>query len=236
VPHTPPAPNSHSPFLDRFDVDKLLALAIKKLEKGGVQPLDGSMDCYSYVLAIIDALSVLVGTERPADYKLNWPYRPEEILENVYLRLRIGPTFFDLLRLCQRIHRTLAGSELEQSILNAALSVTLDALIDQGALVPTFANYEGKTFRIYRRGEAPGQDAVDAVLFAFAAYPKPLSVTRLAKILSVLSYSEKYHELLESSAKTRGCVGAARRTVLGAEPDNIATYLRNTGQITNTHE
>jgi hypothetical protein len=223
--------DAESPFLGKFDLEGLIRLSVERLKKTGVLINDLSIDCYSYLLCIVDALSELVGTENPSAYELTWPYPKERIAQNVYLRLRIGPTFSDIVTICRRIHQSLTKSTAMPPEFTGVLSVTLDALIDQGAIVPTFANYDGQVFRIYRRGEAPGQDSVDTVNFAFAAYSKPLTITRLAKMLSTLSHSQKYHRLLESSARQRGLVAGAPKSALGSEPENIATYLRNTGQI-----
>lgn len=220
-----------SPFLEKFDVDQLVATAVRRLNQNGILSIPSGADSYSYLLAIVEALAELVATQNPCEYKLTWPYSREQIVENPYLRLRIGPTFPDIVTICRLIHRRITNSELLPPDFVNALSITLDALIDQGAVVPTFANYDGNTFRIYRRGEAPGQDVCDTVIYAAAAYNKPVSVTRLAKILATLSHSQKYHSILESSARTRGLVGGVPKSALGAEPDNIATYLRNTGQI-----
>ncbi len=220
-----------SPFLDKFDVNQMVQIAVKRLNQNRVSISDAGIDCYSYLLAVVEALAELVGTEKPSEYKLRWPYSKDEIGQNPYLRLRIGPTIPDMVVICEQIHKLVTKSASVPPNFVRTLSVTLDALIDQGAIVPTFATYEGKTFRIYRRGEAPGQDVCDKVVFAWAACNKPLSVTRLAKILAVLSHSQKYHAVLESSARTRGLVAGAPKNAIGAEPDNIATYLRNTGQI-----
>lgn len=221
----------NSPFLENFQTDSLVENAVKILKQNGLPSSNHGIDCYGYLLALMEALSKLVGGERPNEYKAVWPYTLEEINKNPYLRLRIGPTFTDIVAICARMYELMTNLHSTPVNLAKTLSVTLDALIDQGAIVPTFANYEGKIFRIYRRGEGPGQDVCDKVLFAIATQDKPFSVTRIAKILATLSHSQEYHKLLESSARTRGLVGGVPKTVVGAEPDNIATYIRNTGQL-----
>lgn len=221
----------NSPFLNEFQTDSLVENAVELLKRSGLPSLNSGIDCYSYLIALMGALSELVGGEKPSEYKAVWPYSKEEIDRNPYLRLRIGPTFPDIVTICARMYKLMTNLDSPPVHLAKTLSVTLDALIDQGAIVPTFANYEEKAFRIYRRGEGPGQDVCDKVLFALATQERPFSVTRIAKVLATLSHSQKYHKLLESSARTRGLVGGSRKTVFGAEPANIPTYLRNTGQI-----
>lgn len=225
-----------SPFLHRFDVEQLVRIAVNRLNNDRVTPSDSTIDCYSYLLATVAALAELVGTEDPRHYKLSWPYSKDEILQNPYLRLRIGPTIPDIAVICAQIHRAVTGLAPVSGDFIREVSITLDALIDQGAIVPTFANYEGNTFRIYRRGEAPGQDVCDKVVFSLAAHNRPISVTRLAKVLAVLSHSQKYHDILQSSARTRGLVAGVPKNAFGAEPDNIATYLRNPGLIVRVAE
>lgn len=220
-----------SSFIDKFDIDQLIKIAVSRLHQKGITRSETGADYYSYLLSIVEALSELVGTENPSNYKVTWPYTREEIGRNPYLRLRIGPSFPDLVIICGRLHQLLTKSEQPPPNSVSLLSLMLDTLIDQGAIVPTFANYDGAIFRIYRRGEGPGQDTCEPVVYAFAAHEKPLSIVRLAKILSVLSHSQKYHGMLNASAQPRGLVGSVPKTVLAAEPDNIATYIRNTGQI-----
>lgn len=222
---------TESPFLERFDVDRLISLSSEKLKQGRILTSDPGIDCYSYLLAIIDSLADLVGAKNPDEYDINWPYSKAEISNNPYFRLRIGPTIPDLAKICKRLHQSVTNKSVSPHNFVETLSSTLDALIDQGAIVPTFANYDHKTYRIYRRGEGPGQDIGDMVACAWAASEKALSVTRVAKILSTLSHSQKYHKLLKSSAQPRGLVGGVHQSSLGAEPENLATFMRSTGQL-----
>lgn len=220
-----------SPFLEGIQDEKLAEDAVTLLRTKGIPISDAGIDCYGYLLALMGALSNLVGGEKPSEYKAVWPYSKEQIDRNPYLRLRIGPTFSDILSLISKMYKLLSNLNSTPTHLADALSITLDALIDQGAIVPTFGNYNNKVYRVYRRGEGPGQDICDKVVFAIGTQEKPISVTRLAKVLATFSHSQKYHKFLKSSACTRGCIGGCHKTVLGSEPENIPTYLRNTGQL-----
>jgi hypothetical protein len=220
---------SESPFLNKFDADDLIQSTINWLLETGGDNAD-SIDCYRYLLGIMTALAKIIGSESPADYRAVWPFSKQEILKNPYLRLRIGPTFSDLVELCRRIYHKVNGCEIRSSAFVKTLSGTFDNLIDQGAIVPTFAHYNNESFRIYRRGEGPGKDTCEQVLCAFAAYAKPLSSVRFAKVLATLSHSRKYHQVLSASAQTHGLVGGVRQSVFQSEPNNISTYCLRTGQ------
>jgi len=216
-----------SPFLLKIQSQKILESAAHRLPEG----ISGAgIDVYGYVLALIEVISEYVGTQDPREYKLDWPFSRREIEKNPYLRLRVGPTFADLLALCSKLHALVCSSPLPDDLENS-LSITLDALIDQGSVVPTFANYGAKLFRIYRKGESPAQELLEKISYAVAAHGKPVSPTRLSKLLTVLSHSEKYSKVLTSSARTRGYVAGAPKTVIGAEPENIAGCLRNIGML-----
>lgn len=194
---------------------------------------EDGLDAYAYLIAIIETLAELIGAENPSHYVLSWPYTKDDISHNQYLRLRIGPTFNDFVELVQIIHSKRGGKEIDRDKVRLSLSLTLDSCIDQGCMVPTFAIYDGVTYRVYRRGETPPREEVcNRILFAWANYGKSLSVTRVAKILATLGLSEEFSEIIQPDAATRGYVGMLPTTSLDTDSAEISHFLRNTGRIT----
>lgn len=106
--------------------------------------------------AFFELLSDLVGASDPAAYALDWPYTPEQIHSDPYLRLRIGPTFGDLRILVTTFRKRLPAWE---SLADAAILLALDRLIDDGIIVPTIGKYNDSFYRIYRKGEGDSREA-----------------------------------------------------------------------------
>ena len=167
---------------------------------------------FALFAAVFNELAISVGASEPENYSLKWPFTKVEIKEDPYKRLRIGPTFEDLVAL----YREVSGLEgLRATSVRQEVSAMLDLAIDQGAVVPTIAKYNGSFYRIYRKGESEPRDrAIERSLRAWSLYGKPLSLTRYSKISAILSFAEGVEQILDPETMTRGNVATLPSSVL----------------------
>ncbi len=186
-------------------------------------------DRYTLFSALFKELAETVGSSCLANYELNWPYSNKQIKENPYLRLRIGPTFEDLVVIMSKLWDV---SDSDKGTLRNQVSALLDWAIDEGAVVPTIAEYENQLYRIYRKGEEELRDNVaNRVVYALDGIEKGVSLTRLAKILAILGFSQETEELLLPSSLPRGNVATFPTTSVDKEQAEISHYLRDIGRI-----
>ena len=192
-------------------------------------------DPVSLFRAIFDTLADLVGASDPSRYELQWPYRSEEISMRSYLRLRIGPTFDDLLQMMNGLVSQPANGDRNEGAgpaVRRLVSGLLDYGIDSGGVVPTLAQYEGSFYRVYRKGESAQRDlAADRVLYAWHCHGQPLSLTRFSKINATLAFSAVLKPILSPSALLRGNVATLQASCLDLGEAEIARYLRDTGRL-----
>jgi hypothetical protein len=216
--------NDDSPFWTNIIENPQTAL-LKKI----VESADCSLDVLGLITKAFNILADITGASDPAAYVLNWPYTKAEVSNRPYLRLRIGPTLSDLVRLVQQAAATANGSIV--SVRNA-VSAALDYLIDCGAVVPTFALHDGRLFRVYRRGENPFRDAaMDRLVFAWRATRQPLPLTRVAKICATLAFSSRLQEVAFPRAVERGTVAAMPNTCLDTDEAELTHYARDIGLL-----
>jgi len=189
-------------------------------------------DPCSIFASVFDALARLVGALDPSKYALTWPYSYEDIARRPYLRLRIGPTFQDLVAIMD----ALVPDDLPVALPTRNLvSAMLDDGIDSGAVVPTIAHYDGHAYRIYRKGENDLRDeAVDRIAYAWLNYGKPMTLTRLAKINAILAYSNCIPQTLVPCTLERGNSASLQTTSLDLEGPELGEYMRRIGRITRT--
>jgi hypothetical protein len=184
-------------------------------------------DRLSAFLALFDELAERVGAADPSRYDFDWPYTREEIRDDPYLRLRIGPTANDLVWIVHSVVPDAGGLSA------TAWQVTrlLDRFIDSGGVVPTTAQVDGEIVRIYRKGERqPRVEASERLLHAWRRYGKPMSLTRATKLAAIMAFSDPGDSSVGVSALPRGNTLAFRPTVLHDETE-VVFYLRGTRQI-----
>ena len=108
---------------------------------------------FNYFTKFFVKLGEFVGEDDKNNYKFDFEnYQPnlKQVLKNGYLRLRVGPTFNELLRL-MKVYFTNRNIEISEKALHNIVSHNLDRQIDQGFIVPTFDCY-GR--RIFRKGKS----------------------------------------------------------------------------------
>jgi hypothetical protein len=161
---------------------------------------------FEYFVAFFSVLSKKTGSEDHKEYTINWPYPSDSVRNEPFLRLRIGPTFQDLVH----IMGWLLGDKLDKSDLYSKISRLLDKTIDDGGVVPCIAEYGGVAYRIYRKGESDSQEkAVEMLKYSMEVCEKAKianSRTRWAKILCILSYTEIGRGYFVPAALERGNV------------------------------
>ena len=183
-------------------------------------------DLLSVFLAVFQALADTVGASDPDRYVWGWPYSVEEVRANPYRRLRVGPTLSDL---CEIVH---VAAARPGSLDSTRQKVTrlLDIYIDAGAVVPTIAEYDGRSYRIYRKGEKDGRVAfADKVEWAVRAYEHDISRTRVAKVITTLSFAQSADPLLEVQALPRGNVLCFSNELFDEDTD-VTAWMRDTGR------
>lgn len=224
------ANDSHSPFLT-FGLEGF-GQPSKIIEE--VESRAAGQGSYGLFLAFFDWLADAVGASNPADYRLAWPYTAEDIERQPYLRLRIGPTFDDLLVIYRQL-TSISGDyrRLDHEDLRQCVSTLLDHAIDMGTLVPTITDYDGTYYRVFRRGERPSHDqTVDRVLYAWKTSGAAMSLTRFSKLNVILAFSREVNpQLLVPESLYRGNVAAFHGTVLDAPNVEIGHYLRDAGML-----
>jgi len=177
---------------------------------------------------LFDVLGEVVGAGDPQAYALDWPFSKADVEARPYLRLRIGPTFADILRMLQQIEQALGLPTPD----NRVVSAMLDFAIDSGFVVPTFAEYDGRFCRIYRKGESRYRDKViKRVLYAWQNYGKPLSRTRFSKLLTVLSFSNDLKPEIWPDTIERGNVATFQSNCVDEERSELSQYIRAKGLL-----
>lgn len=225
----PPEAQSRGSLTSLFWENVLASPSLGLIERvRGVLP--GRPDAVRLFEATFQLLSELLGASSAADYSLTWPYSTEEVRINPYLRLRAGPTFFDLVSwyrlICPLDHPR------HESTSRHIVSAVLDYLIDSGAVVPTLAWYDGHLHRVYRKGEPGARDAaMDRIIYAWEAFAKPLPRTRAAKINAVLAFSSRLAEVSLPQTIERGNVATLQQTLLDVDSEEIIKYARDIGRL-----
>jgi hypothetical protein len=188
-----------------------------------------SMCGFTLFSEIFDELARSVGASDPQDYLLDWPYSRQEIKEAPYLRLRIGPTFDDLVAIYAALHHADQNGPLP---VRNQVSAILDFAIDSGTVVPTIARYEDRLYRVYRKGESEARDrAMDRVLYAWSMFGKPMTLTRFSKINAILAFSSALPQVLAPCSLTHGNVASLQTSVLDLEQAEISKHLQRTGRL-----
>ena len=172
----------------------------------------------------------MVGAKDPDSYQLCWPYSKEEVRDRPYLRLRIGPTWNDVKALVRLVLTSVSGADFQQ-VSDGELSRLLDRHVDDGSVVPTFAQYGECTYRIYRKGETDAhEEAIEKICYAWSTSGKSLSDTRAAKILSILHFAPNSRDVMAVAAMERGTVAVFPQDLLD-ESTQIVAYMRRTGRL-----
>ena len=109
-------------------------------------------DCklfFDFFIKFFINLGNLVGEDYSSKYKFNdsdYLQNLNQVNENKYLRLRVGPTFNELLHLMNYYFEN-KKINITNNHLHNLLSKTLDRQIDQGFIVPVFDCYGRQIFR-----------------------------------------------------------------------------------------
>ena len=215
----------HSPFASRCSRAYSLEFIRTVRERAH------SSGLHDLFLEFFGQFAELTGAEDPGRYELDWPYRKATIEQNPYLRLRVGPTFDDLCMFFEMASQHLPDVALATP---RELSALLDWTIDEGTVVPTTAGYDGKCYRVYRKGESRSRDkALDRLAYALKTLPDECATsrTRTAKILATLSFSRRVPRTTFPGAISRGNVGVFPTNCLDADDTEITQYARNIGRI-----
>lgn len=182
-------------------------------------------------VSVFEALSEFVGGSATSEYQATWPYSRAEVLNDPYLRLRIGFTFGDLAGILSYSDGVTPDRSRDWALV---ASKVVDRLVDSGSLVPTLANYGGKVYRIYRKGEGRyREDAVDRILLGMVEYEKGMSRTRISKVGVILAFARNGNGFTHVASETRGNVLALDEDLLDSDPE-ITNYLRRIGAIQRT--
>ena len=185
-------------------------------------------DALSVFIACFEELSRCIGASEPSEYSFEWPYSYDEIQDEPYLRLRIGPTIADLVAIIDSI----TGAQ-DLKLTRRRVTRLLDRYIDSGGVVPTVATYGGEVYRIYRQGEASTrEDMSRRVRYAWDRYGKPLSLTRATKYLTILALDspQASDSQVKIEAAPRGNTLCFQESILDTRTE-ITQYLRNTSQL-----
>ena len=184
--------------------------------------------------SIFERLAVNVGATDPAKYSLEHPFSPKAISETHYLRLRVGFSYQDILYFFSK--------EISQALcciysVRSLISTLMDHCIDAGSLVPVIANYDGRIFRVYRKGENKFWDEEqDRALYAWSRLGKPLSLTRFAKLQAILSFSSQISTSLVPSAFERGNVGCLPPSIIDRTGEELSHFLLKSGKLEGENE
>lgn len=220
------SPASHATTADIDSISPFLECAERAGMTKAVRAENVGHDPQTAFMRIFKRVASLVGASDPGRYRLSWPYSQTEVLADPYLRLCVGPTFFDLVQLIFYACPDLGSLEAARR----EVTRLLDRFVDNGGVVPTTAIYEGQVYRIYREGEAGLRDPMtERTLFAWEQYGQPLSLTRLTKILTILNYSDD-DPAGEVRADDRGNTFHFRGSVLD-ENTEVGRYLLRTNRL-----
>ncbi len=212
------ASSSSSPFAS----SKILRSILNRIES------DPASDPKRILHSAFEVLGELVCSQNPASYALDWPYTPDQIRDDPYLRLRIGPTFSDLVTLLTR------SLSIESQHAEPIVSRFLDTAIDAGVVVPTIGCMDGGCYRIYRKGEANAEarslKILDiAVADCKAARDNPAIAytdTHISKVTAALTFSGALPGYFGVKSKDRGTVAVTRKSVLSDGGDEVGKQLR----------
>lgn len=183
-------------------------------------------DPKSSFVALFDELASRAGASCVSDYSLDWPHSREVIVDQPYLRLRVGFTFGDLV---QAMDRLCAFDSIHDA--RRAVGKLLDHFVDAGVVVPTLGTYGGAVHRIYRKGEAKYRDdAVERILLGVRQYGQPLSRTRISKLAAIMSFSEAPEALSSVGPAERGNVVLLDGDVVDGDAE-ITQYMLRTGAL-----
>jgi len=171
--------SSESPFLGVARDSGLIADVSARIS--------GDPDELSVFVAFFNTLADWAGADQPSAYRLPGPFRPHEVAADPYLRLRVGPTFADLVAIVDELVPGLSGVDTMSMV-----SRLLDRFVDDGGVVPTTASYGEQLFRIYRKGEKDPRERVDLrTCRAWQETGKALSLTRVSKLAAIIAFSEE---------------------------------------------
>jgi len=212
-----------NPFRDNLPAEELT-----RIEQNGNEMIEKG-DLAGAFHSIFEGLAIATGATDANHYSLSWPFSSEEIVDKPYLRLRIGFTFKDLVSFFEpRISRFLRSSLSAQGLISAFL----DHYIDSGSLVPAIANYGGVFYRIYRKGENNFWDEeTNRTLYALKCLNEPLSLTRLAKLQAILSFTSEVSTTLVPEAFERGYVGVLPPSVVDRSGAEFGRFLLRIGKL-----
>lgn len=232
LPSTPDRQNgsvAQTPFLEGFATHQKISfedLIRRELKSRGIE----ARDLMAAFPVIFDLLATLIGASDPDSYALDWPIPKSDIIENPYLRLKIGLTFGDLAELFALLIHCPSPERLR---LNRDLSFVLDSYVDAGTIVPTFVSFDkrGPMWRGYRKGESSERDRqLDRIQFAMSAIAGKVSHTRISKIGAILAFSREFQEILQPKEMERGYVGALIGGPLDLSDLDAFSVLRDRGR------
>lgn len=194
--------------------------------EASVKSRAASNDPLVRAVALIEALADAVGSSDPREYQVNWPHTKDQIEADPYLRLRIGFTAADLISILRQ-----AAVGRDESAWRRTTSKIIDRLIDSGMVVPTIAEFNGRPYRVYRKGESgQREETVDRVLLGALQYGDAgLSPTRLTKVAVITSFLMPISSAARIAPDEGGNVLALDTDVIDSETE-IVGYLGRTGK------
>ena len=206
-----------------FATSKLFSLLV------GTAASEQTSDPKHVLYSLFSALSNFVCSENPCSYSLEWPYAAQQIKEDPYLRLRIGPTFADLVELLTRVAPMISFSTAKLHV-----SRFLDAAIDAGVVVPTIGYMDGACYRIYRKGEAGTDDralkvleiAVEDCATSHDKPSIPYTDTHVTKVVAALTFSGASPGYFSVKSEARGTVAITKSSVLSDGGDEVGKLLK----------
>ena len=178
--------------------------------------------------AIFQTLSEVVCSESPGSYELQWPYTANEIRTEPYKRLRIGPTFADLVAIVLDLNSGISETDAKREV-----SHYLDAAIDVGVVVPTIGKMDGFHYRVYRKGESnPTDRAIDVLTVGMKDCikknlnpPIPYSRTHVSKLVATLAFSGAVPSYFSVKAEDRGTVAVTQSSVISDGGEEVGRIL-----------
>jgi hypothetical protein len=187
--------------------------------------------------ALFEALGRAVGADNPEGYSLDVPFSRQQIHGDPYLRLRIGFTYREILKLFEQ-HWAGRWSEAGMDA-GELVSMLIDLFIDQGTIVPTFSLDDAPCRRIYRKGEAnrAHDDEIERLHYALTSLPKDKyrdivdnHRTRVAKIMAIMAFAGRTGDTISPGPLERGTVGMLMPSVVERNAFELTGYMRRTGK------
>jgi hypothetical protein len=181
-----------------------------------------SGDPYVRAVALFEGLGRLSGSQRITANQLSWPYTQEEFREDPRLRLQVGFSFGDFVRILHEGREP--DGDWAQWV--ATASILIDRLIDVGAVVPIIARYpDDKCYRLYRKGEGrPREYAPDSVSRGLVEFGRGLPATRISKVAVIAALSGFMPSGSHVSTEERGNV-LTRSGEMLEDPAEITQYM-----------